>query len=248
MQLRLLPGIALLALATAFPAAAQEGDAPAETPTAPPAEASEGGAPAPETGGFSMGEPVPEAGSGIGEPYVKEEHGDWLLRCIRTPSGLDPCQLYQLLKDAEGNSVAEFAIFPLLPPQGEAVAGGSIITPLETLLTQGVTFAIDGGEARIFPFTFCAQMGCVARVGYAEADIAAFKAGSAARIAVVPVVAPDQRIELTLSLRGFTAGYDALAAVMQEIAARAAEAGAEAPAPEGETPAPAPEGGEAPAP
>ena len=40
----------------------------------------------------------------------------WEQRCVRTEDGADPCQLYQLLKDADGNSVAEISMFSL--PEG----------------------------------------------------------------------------------------------------------------------------------
>lgn len=209
-----LSALALLAAAgSAFaqetaPADAGQTDAPAETQ--PEAGAAE---PVPGASTLSMGEPAAPEGGGVGAPYLKSEHGDWEIRCIRTESGNDPCQLYQLLEDAEGNSVAEFALFPLVPPQGEAIAGGNIVTPLETLLTQAVTMTVDSGEAKRYPFTFCTQQGCVARIGYAEADIQRFKRGSKATIAIVPVVAPDQRITLDISLSGFTAAYDELDAI-----------------------------------
>lgn len=196
--------LAFLATLAALPASAQESPAPAE-------------------GGLSMGEPVAPDGEALGTPYVKAEHGDWDIRCIRTESGNDPCQLYQLLNDEQGNAVAEFTLFPLIPAQGEAVAGGNIISPLETLLPEGVTLAVDGGEARRFPFQFCTEVGCVARVGYAEADIDRFKGGVEATVGIVPVVAANQRISLKLSLSGFTAAWDALLA---ETAAAAEAAGA----------------------
>ncbi len=198
--------LAFLALAT--PGLAQ--DTPAE-PEADETTAEE--APA-EPGGLSMGVAVAPDGNPLGSPYVSEEHGDWDIRCIRTEEpGNDPCQLYQLLNGEDGNPVAEFALFPLPTPQGEAIAGGTIITPLETMLTQAVTLTIDGANARRYPFTFCNQTGCFARVGFSQADIDSFKRGATAAISIVPVVAPDQRINLTVSLAGFTAGYDALLAL-----------------------------------
>jgi len=205
-----LSAIALLATLAAFPAAAQESPAPAEGQ-------------APAVGGLSMGEPVAPGDAALGAPYVKAEHGEWDIRCIRTESGNDPCQLYQLLKDEQGNAVAEFTLFPLVPAQGEAVAGGNIISPLETLLPEGVTLAVDGSEARRFPFHFCTEVGCVARVGYAAADIENFKRGSEATVGIVPVVAAGQRISLKVSLSGFTAAYDA---ILAEAAAAAEAAGA----------------------
>ncbi len=199
---------ALVLVLAASPALAQDTTQPAEGQAAPEAPAG-----AEASAGISMGQPVAPDGGELGTPYVKEEHGDWDIRCIRTESGDDPCQLYQLLEDGEGNAVAEFTIFPLQPPQGEAVAGGTIISPLETLLPEGVTMAIDANEARRYPFTFCNRVGCFARVGFAAADIDRFKRGAKGTVSIVPVLAPDQRITLEVSLSGFTAGYDALVAL-----------------------------------
>lgn len=195
--------LALLAL-VAGPAFAQEQPAPAEAPAIP---------------GMSMGETVAPDGGQIGSPYLKSEHGEWDIRCIRTESGQDPCQLYQLLEDADGNSVAEFSLFPLQPAQGPAIAGGNFVTPLETLLPEQVTLVVDGGAAKRYPFTFCTEIGCFARVGFTAEDIDQFKRGRGATVSIVPIVAPDQRITLELSLSGFTAGYDALDALIKEQAA-----------------------------
>lgn len=163
--------------------------------------------PAPPGSDLSLGEEVMD--DGFGEAYLAEVHGDWEQRCIRVPDGSDPCQLYQLLRDAEGNSVAEISMFPL-PPGGEAVAGASIITPLETLLTQQITMRVDGGAAKRYPFTWCSAIGCIARVGFTNAEVEAFRRGAQAILTIVPVVAPDQQVDLTMSLIGFTAGFAAV--------------------------------------
>ena len=89
----------------------------------------------------------------VGQTYVREEFNTWQLRCVKTENDKDPCQLYQLLNDAEGNSVAEFNMFPL--PEGQqAVAGANIVTPLETLLTANLRMAIDGGQTKVYPYSF----------------------------------------------------------------------------------------------
>lgn len=181
--------------------ASAEGEAPAADPAAP-------GAPADD---LSMGVPVEEGATGepeVGQPYIREEFGDWGLRCLRTEDGNDPCQLYQLLLDAEGNSVAEISVFPL--PEGQdAVAGATIVAPLETLLTAGLNLSVDGANARAYPFTFCNRGGCVARVGFTAEEVAQFRNGSAAQISLIPAAAPDQQVDLAVSLSGFTAGYEA---------------------------------------
>ncbi|MEI4470074.1 invasion associated locus B family protein [Frigidibacter sp. MR17.24] len=182
-------GLALPFAAIAQTAAAPATDAPAAAADAPAADAPAEDAP--------------------GSTYIAATHGDWQQRCVHTEDGTDPCQLFQLLKDGQGNSVAEFSLFGL-PPGQQAVAGATIMTPLETLLTEQVTFQIDNGEAKRYPFTFCAPQGCVARVGFTQAEIDAMKKGNSAKLAIAPLAAPNERVALNISLKGFTAGLDAV--------------------------------------
>jgi len=45
-------------------------------------------------------------------------------------------------------------------------------------------------------------------MGLTNEDVAAFKRGKEATITIVPALAPDQKVELSLSLDGFTASFD----------------------------------------
>ena len=149
--------------------------------------------------------------SSEGRRYEREVYGDWQVRCVKTESGQDPCQLYQLLSDGQGNSVAEFSIFNL--PEGQqAMAGATVITPLETLLTAELRIQVDDGQVRRYPYSYCSQVGCFARVGFTAGEVDAFKAGNAGKVVIVPAAAPDQNVALTLSLTGFTAAWNALQA------------------------------------
>jgi invasion protein IalB len=176
----------------------------------------------------------------VGSTYVAANFELWEQRCVKTGRAADPCQLYQLLKDAEGNSVAEFSIFSLPEgSQGPAVAGANFIAPLETLLTEGLRLSIDGGATRAYPFTVCTAVGCVARIGFTAEEVALFKKGAKATMAIVPFVAPDQQVSLDVSLKGFTAGFDAMATANKAADVAAAAAAAEE-APAEEAPATAP--------
>lgn len=207
------PALALaLALGLGLPALAQDAAAPAETPAETPAPAP--AAPAAEAPAETDSA---DATPGIGEAYTEATHGDWEQRCVRTEDGSDPCQLYQLLKDGDGNPVAEFSLFGL--PEGEqAAAGGTIMTPLETLLPEAILMQVDSADAKRYAFTFCAPIGCVARVGFTDAEIEAFKRGNKATMAISPMAAPDRKVQLNISLKGFTAGYDAVNAANADIA------------------------------
>jgi invasion protein IalB len=213
--------LALIAALAALPLAAQttEGTAPA----------TEGDSAAATD--LSMGQEVNTGG--VGATYTAANFEDWEQRCVRTESGADPCQLYKLLRDGQGNNVAEFTIFGL--PEGansEAVAGATFIAPLETLLTSGMRMQIDDRQSKVYPFTFCADLGCVVRLGFTAEEVDAMKKGSNAVISIVPFVAPDQTVTLNLSLKGFTAGLEAV-----NTANAAADAAAAAAAPAEAAPA-----------
>lgn len=159
---------------------------------------------------LDLGEPV---GPREGEVYVADNHGDWEVRCIRAPEGQDDrCNLYQLLTNEEDAPVAEFNLFRL-PEGGQVVAGANVVVPLETLLTQQLTLSVDTGEPRRYPFSFCNSAGCVARIGLTQAEVDAFQGGANATLRLVPAAAPDDEFLLTMSLAGFTAGFEALDAV-----------------------------------
>lgn len=159
---------------------------------------------------LDLGEPV---GPRAGEIYVAETHGDWDVRCIRAPEGQDDrCNLYQLVTNAEDAPVAEFNLFRL-PEGGQAVAGANVVVPLETLLTQQLTLSVDAGEPRRYPFSFCNDAGCVARIGLTQTDIDGFRTGSTVTLRLVAAAAPDEEVLLTMSLAGFTDGFDNLAVI-----------------------------------
>jgi len=145
----------------------------------------------------------------VGQTYLAAPFELWEQRCVKTEDGSDPCQLYQLLRDESGGPVAELSMFDL-PEGAQAAAGATVVVPLETLLTANLQISIDGGKAKIYPFTFCAQIGCISRIGFTTEEVDQFRKGAGAVMTIVPAVAPDQRVNLTISLKGFTAGFKAV--------------------------------------
>lgn len=196
----------LLCFASVTPALAQEATTPAAP--APATEVAPEGDAATGTD-LSLGAEVGGA-DGPGSTYVAASFEKWEQRCIRAAEGgVDTCQLYQLLKDATGNAVAEITMFGL--PEGqEAAAGATIIAPLETLLTEGMLLQIDAAKAKAYPFTWCSPIGCVARIGLTAGEVDALKKGNKATLTITPVVAPTEKVLLDVSLKGFTAGFTAV--------------------------------------
>ena len=186
---------------------------PAETTPDAPAAGTTADAPADNAPSLDMGQPV-QTGPALGQRYVKETYGDWNLACIKTEAEVDPCSMVQVLLDGTNNPVAEVSLFRLEGAQ--AVAGATVIVPLETFLPGQLTIAVDGGNAKRYNYQFCNQIGCVAQIGLTQADVDAFKAGREATVRIVPAPAPDRPITLTMSLSGFTAGYDVVDVVTNQ--------------------------------
>ena len=144
--------------------------------------------------------------------YIKETYGDWQLKCFRSEGQEDLCQMYQLLTEDAGNPVAEFSIFKL-PENAQAEAGATIVVPLGTLLTKELLVSVDGSKAKSFAYSFCSMVGCFARIGLTSSDLDAFKRGANAKLQIVPAQAPDQKVDIKVSLTGFTAAYDNVSTV-----------------------------------
>lgn len=151
----------------------------------------------------------------VGQTYVKEVIEDWELQCVRTEDGEnEPCQMYQLLRNEDGNPVIEVSMFRLADG-GQAVAGATVIVPLETALQPQMRISVDGSQGKRYPYSFCNPVGCFARIGLTADDVSGFKRGAKATINIVPFLAPDQNVAVNMSLKGFTASYDKVSVVSQ---------------------------------
>lgn len=196
----LLPLSISAAIALTIPAQAQD-TSTTESETEAPAASEDAAVP-----GLDMGTEVAE-GPKLGERYSREKHGDWDIACLKTEGETDPCSMLQILLDPNGNPIAEYSLFRL-EGGGQAVAAASVVVPLETLLPAKLTIAIDDKPSKQYQYTFCNPIGCVAQIGVTAEEIELMKKGAKATISLVPAPAPDQRIDLDLSLTGFTAAYN----------------------------------------
>lgn len=202
---------------------AEAPEADADTAAEAPAEQAAPGAAQPPADAAAASAEEAE----VGQPYIQAEHQDWAIRCIKAGQGTDPCVLNQLLLDETDNPVAEINFIPL---QGqEAAAGGTFIAPLETDLVMGLGVTIDQGQTRGYPFNVCtARDGCVARIGFTSQELGEFKRGSQAIVSLLPYGAdPENPIQLSMSLSGFTAGFDELTQMVEEAQAAEEEAAQE---------------------
>ena len=152
---------------------------------------------------------VAEPADGVGQPYLIDTFTDWQLICIRVAEGEEPCNMQQTVFDDSGNAVIRLSIAPLPPEAAPRAAAVEVATPLETLLREDVELTIDNGQTKRYKYTFCAPDGCYARFALTSEETEQMKRGAEARLSIVPLIAPDQKVDLRVSLSGFTAAYDA---------------------------------------
>ncbi len=150
-----------------------------------------------------------QSGPRVGEQYIKEESGDWGVSCIKAGEGDDPCAMVQILNGQQGDPIAEVTIGKL-PEGGAAVAWANVVVPLETLLQAQLAISIDGAPRKLYNYHHCIPVGCVAQLGLTQGDVDAMKSGTTAVLSLVPARAPDQILNMDMSLSGFTAAYDGL--------------------------------------
>ncbi len=210
-MLKHLPSLSAFAL-IAVASAAQAQDTATEETAPDAAPQTEQATPAANPN-LDLGEPVAD-GPQLGERYSKQKFGDWDLACIKTDADKDPCSLLQVLRDENNNPVAEVSLFRI-ENGSQAAAGATVLVPLETLLPAQLTIAVDDAPGKRYNYSFCSPVGCAAQIGLTKEDIATFKKGNKATVSLVPAPAPDQVIKLTLSLKGFTAGFDVVDVLTQ---------------------------------
>lgn len=213
-----LSSIALSAALCALPAIAQD-STDAETSTDTGTAAAEAPvADAPETEAMAADQDASaESGTGqdaLGQPYVSHVEADWQIECLRTTLEADPCRMVQMLLD-QGNPAVRVEIVAL-PEGGPVPAVATFYTPLETLLSEQLSLSVDGGRQSKHMFNYCSPQFCVSQIPFAPDAVAAFKRGNVAEAVIVPLRAPDQTVQLTMSLKGFTAGFDKLTELTRE--------------------------------
>jgi invasion protein IalB len=161
-----------------------------------------------EASGLSLGLPL-KPKYNVGDNYIRFQKDDWVLRCIATADGNDPCEMYQLIVTGEDTAIAELSMFSI--PAGQpAVLGGNLIVPLETSLLQPMTIKFSDDVVKQYPFSYCTKVGCFVRIGLTQDDVDLMKKGDFANMTIYHMQSPNQAIEVPISLKGFTAVLDKL--------------------------------------
>lgn len=147
--------------------------------------------------------------SDMGEVYLVDTFSDWQKLCVRSERQTETCHIYQLLIDDNGHPTAEVSIVRILGEEG-IPAGATITTPLETLLTERLSFSIEPGVSADYPFSWCDRRGCYVRAALSDDDIFSMKEGSSGLITITSLSTPNQPMELEVSFLGFSAAFESL--------------------------------------
>ena len=153
--------------------------------------------------GFAVGTPVVRQ---VGEIYTRAVHGDWIINCIYSGAETEECNMQQFVTDKEGNRIARVEVFEV-PDVAYLGAGANITTPLGTLLESGLVLAVGRAAAKTYPFRFCLDNGCAARIAFTTAEVELLRKSISVLLTIRSVYRPEEPTSGALSLAGFTAGF-----------------------------------------
>ena len=173
------------------------------------------------------------------KPDVIGTHGDWVLQCeheagdkvasntttettteTKSDASADAkadakpaddkraCGMVQTARNAERQNIALTLVLMSGTQQGKPVTMMRVMAPIGVFLPTGVALEIDGAAVGRVPFTRCLPQVCIAFAEATTQTIEKLKKGNKANFIISE--APGLNITLELSLKGFTAGFDAL--------------------------------------
>lgn len=138
-------------------------------------------------------------------PTDVNTYGDWIVRCfpIKSPAR---CDMFQATLDKATQRRIVSVSIAYAP--ATSVYGAKIIVPLEVRLDAGAVVTADKFTSAAMSYTRCEHDGCYMEDKLEPALVENLARGKAASIVVTSV--PGARVNLPLSLRGFS---DALSAM-----------------------------------
>ncbi|MBB4120501.1 invasion associated locus B family protein [Martelella radicis] len=147
---------------------------------------------------------LPDGASSLNETYQ-----DWRVTCV-SDGTTDRCAMIhsQVAKDS-GQRVLTIE---LNAPATDR-AQGMLIMPFGLALAKGVTMTIDtDGTGATFGFSTCLPQGCLVPIEFDANMLERLKNGGVLHIMATPIDGSD-RIDISASLKGFTAAFNRLNAL-----------------------------------
>lgn len=136
-----------------------------------------------------------------------ERFQDWTARCEK-PDDKRPqrCFIFQVIKDKKSDQPLLQMAVGYLPENNQPAAIYTV--PLGVALIKGISIKIDNQELGRVAYETCIQGGCIAGFLLTPERLEAFKRGSKSQLTLYD--ATGKAIDLEISLKGFTAGLNAL--------------------------------------
>ncbi len=143
----------------------------------------------------------------LAQGEVKAVHGDWQMRCDTPPGASgEQCALIQNVTAEDRENVGLSVIILKTADQQAKIL--RVLAPLGVLLPSGLGLRVDEADIGRAAFVRCVSNGCIAEVILDEELIKKLKAGNLATFIIFQT--PEEGIGIPISLKGFSAGFDAL--------------------------------------
>lgn len=142
------------------------------------------------------------------EPALKETHGAWEVRCVAE----NDCFIEQYFRDEAKDKAMVFRLRKSKSSGGGAGSSDAveaeIVFPIGYYLPNGITMQVDAEDTHRFSFKRCIPSSCATQEVFSMAMVDDLKGGRVAKFTAYRT--SKQRVDIDLSLIGFTAAYNAL--------------------------------------
>lgn len=142
-----------------------------------------------------------------GPDSLTETYRDWVIRCVSAGAGGRACEMTQELRQqGSGQRVLAVAVRRGAGEAGQITAIG----PFGVRLAEGLALTEPEGGAVLaqLPFVTCLPDGCIATSEIDPPLLQALRAGTTVEARLVAM--SGETVRLSLSLMGFTAGWERL--------------------------------------
>jgi invasion protein IalB len=112
------------------------------------------------------------------------------------------------VRNEQRKNIALTLVLVRAAQQGKSLTMMRVMAPIGVFLPTGVALEIDGAAVGRVPFTRCMPAVCIANAEASAPTLDKLEKGSKANFIIYE--APGLGITMQLSLKGFTAGLDAL--------------------------------------
>jgi invasion protein IalB len=149
--------------------------------------------------------PAPANANKPAQPSETKEFGDWSVRCYPATSAT-PCEMIELLVNKKSGRRVLGVLLVYNQARNQNLL--QIAVPLGVMLQNGAVLGSDTYTSGVMHFRLCDMQGCYV---VAPLDNDAVKAIGQATKAEVRIVSTEgKNFNITFSLNGFTAAYNAL--------------------------------------